>query len=402
MVEHDAGWLQDLDDYTALFRDDFRRRDQARWAAVYLQGLLQEGGRKTIGGLARRVALPPDLSVDDAAQALQNFVNQSPWDEQRIWRRHRALLAGRHAEPDGVFVLDDLAFVKQGRCSVGVQRQYSGALGRKTNCQIAVALHHAGSAGCCPLSLRLYLPRGWLTHPHRLDAAGVPPERPRRPEQGRHRPGTAGRGAVGGLAVPTGDGRRRLRGGSRVPRGLGVARPDVSAGGVRRRGADRRRNAVAGGARPGAGGQRRRRRRGPVVGRRRPPGRRRGGRGVDEGTGTGSFRGAVVARLSPSRLPGDAGLRISPFSAMRRGMSRGRGRRRVAGASKGRQSRTNPLHRSTPQTLELGALSDRAFTPLPHWTRRCFAAVDVRAASRTRRRRISERPVRQGLGDRLA
>ncbi len=177
MVEHDAGWLQDLDDYTSLFRDDFRRRDQARWAAVYLQGLLQEGGRKTIGGLARRVTLPPDLSVDDAAQALQNFVNQSPWDEQRIWRRHRALLAGRHAEPDGVFVLDDLAFVKQGRCSVGVQRQYSGALGRKTNCQIAVALHHAGSAGCCPLSLRLYLPRGWLTHPHRLDAAGVPPER---------------------------------------------------------------------------------------------------------------------------------------------------------------------------------------------------------------------------------
>ena len=138
---------------------------------------MQEGGRKTIGGLARRVVLPPDLTVEDAAQALQNFVNQSPWDEQKVWRRHRALLAARHPEPDGVFVLDDLAFVKQGRCSVGVQRQYSSALGRKTNCQIAVALSHAGPAGCCPLSLRLYLPRGWLLHPHRLDAAGVPPER---------------------------------------------------------------------------------------------------------------------------------------------------------------------------------------------------------------------------------
>jgi SRSO17 transposase len=177
MNEHDAAWLQGLDDYAALFRDDFRRRDQARWAAVYLQGLLREGGRKTIGGLARRVVLPPDLTVEDAAQALQNFVNQSPWDEQKVWRRHRALLAERLAAPEGVFVLDDVAFVKQGACSVGVQRQYSGALGRKTNCQIAVGLYHAGPAGCGPLSLRLYLPRGWLLQPQRLAAAGVPWER---------------------------------------------------------------------------------------------------------------------------------------------------------------------------------------------------------------------------------
>jgi SRSO17 transposase len=177
MKDHDAGWLQSLDDYTKQFRDAFRRRDQARWAAVYLQGLLREGGRKTIGSLARRVTLPPDLTVEDTAQALQNFVNQSPWDENKVWRRYRDLMAERHADADGAFVLNDLAFVKQGRYSVGVQRQYSGALGRKANCQIAVALHHAGSAGCCPLSLRLYLPRSWVQHPQRLDGAGVPEER---------------------------------------------------------------------------------------------------------------------------------------------------------------------------------------------------------------------------------
>ena len=179
MSDFDAGWLQSLDDYAALFRAAFRRRDQARWAAVYLQGLLRHDGRKTIGGLARQVALPPDLTVEDAAQALQNFVNQSPWDEGQVWRRYRVLMAERLAEPDGAFVLDDPAFVKQGRHSVGVQRQYSGALGRKTNCQIAVALYHSGSAGCCPLGLRLYLPRGWLQQPHRLDAAGVPEGRRR-------------------------------------------------------------------------------------------------------------------------------------------------------------------------------------------------------------------------------
>jgi SRSO17 transposase len=177
MVEHDAGWLEQLNAFMTHFRGAFRRRDQARWAAVYLQGLLTADGRKTINRLARRVVLPPDLTVEDAAQALQNFINQSPWDEQAVWRRYRALMAEHLADPEGVFVIGDLTFVKQGEHSVGVQRQYSSALGRKTNCQIAVALHYVSPADCCPLNLRLYLPRAWLQHSQRLDAAGVPPER---------------------------------------------------------------------------------------------------------------------------------------------------------------------------------------------------------------------------------
>jgi SRSO17 transposase len=183
MSEPHPSWLERLEEFTDRFRADFRRRDQVRWLSVYLQGLLGPGERKTIGTLARHVLLPPDLVVEDVGQALQNFVNQSPWDERLLWRRARGLLRAACADPEGVFVLDDLAFVKQGRHSVGVQRQYSGALGRKTNCQIAVALFHAGPGGACPLSLRLYLPRGWLQSLSRLEAAGVP-EECRRP-QGR-------------------------------------------------------------------------------------------------------------------------------------------------------------------------------------------------------------------------
>jgi SRSO17 transposase len=178
--------LERLDEFIEFFRDDFRRRDQLRWASVYLQGLLAEDsldGPKTIGALARHVTLPDDLVVEDVAQALQNFVNQSPWDESKVWLRHRRLLAEAHADPEGTFVLEDLAFQKQGRHSVGVQRQYSGTLGRKTNCQIAVAVYHVGTARrsdspapFCPLLLRLYLPRGWLQQPPRLDATGVPHE----------------------------------------------------------------------------------------------------------------------------------------------------------------------------------------------------------------------------------
>jgi SRSO17 transposase len=176
MTEADSDWLEQLDDYVDLFREDFRRRDQIRWASVYLQGLLREVPTKTIGAMARQVLLPPDLMVEDVAQALQNFVNQSPWDEQKLWRRHRQLQQARLTDAEGTFVLEDLALVKQGRHSVGVQRQYSGVLARKTNCQIVVMLSHLSSAGPCPLGLRLYLPRTWLQSPTRLDSVGVPEE----------------------------------------------------------------------------------------------------------------------------------------------------------------------------------------------------------------------------------
>jgi SRSO17 transposase len=163
--------------HLAAYRGDFRRRDQARWAAVYVQGLLEARGRRNAESLARAVRLPEGLRVEDVAQALQHFLNQSPWDEGKPWRRHQREAARREA---GVFVLEEMAFVKQGRHSVGVQRQYSRARGRKLNCQIAVVLHHVGPAGYVPLALQLYLPRAWLRDAERLEAAGVP--------QGRRRP----------------------------------------------------------------------------------------------------------------------------------------------------------------------------------------------------------------------
>jgi SRSO17 transposase len=174
--------LQQLEAYVGRFRGCFRRRDQARWAAVYLQGLLCASGRKSIENLAGSVVLPPDLDVTDVAQALQNFINQSPWDEQQLWRRYRALILEGltpAARRDGAFVIQDIAFPKQGRHSVGVQRQYVAGLGRKINCQLAVSLHHASATGYRPLALRLYLPRGWASAGPRLEAAGVPPEQRR-------------------------------------------------------------------------------------------------------------------------------------------------------------------------------------------------------------------------------
>jgi SRSO17 transposase len=121
--------------------------------------------------------LPEGLAVKDKDQALQQFVNQSPWDHARLLRRYRSVLGGAFHSPEGIFVFDDVSFPKQGRHSVGVQRQYCGALGKKANCQVAVSVHYVSPGGHYPLDLRLYLPDGWLSDDRRLGGAGVPEDR---------------------------------------------------------------------------------------------------------------------------------------------------------------------------------------------------------------------------------
>jgi SRSO17 transposase len=150
-------------------------RRQAGWSLVYLRGLLQDGDRKSIEPLVARVDLPAPLRVKNPDQCLQNFVNQADWDDQAVWRRYRGQMAAALADAEAVFVIDDTTFPKQGRHSVGVQRQHCGALGKTANCQCAVSVHYAAPAGHCPLAMRLYLPESWLGDAERLDKAGVPP-----------------------------------------------------------------------------------------------------------------------------------------------------------------------------------------------------------------------------------
>src|ERR1700761_6454288 len=166
--------LDRLAAYAARFHDDFNRPRQAAYSGVYLQGLILDGERKSIEPLSRKVTLPAGLQVADLDQALQQFIGQSTWDEQAVWRRYRSAMAERFASPAGIFVIDDTSFPKQGKHSVGVQRQYCGAQGRRANCQVAPSIHYVGKRGHCPLALRLYLPECWLKDAERLDRVGVP------------------------------------------------------------------------------------------------------------------------------------------------------------------------------------------------------------------------------------
>src|SRR5262245_55225413 len=107
----------------APFSAAFPPPTPAPWAGVYLQGLLTDGDRKSIEPLSHRVTLPAGLASKDPEQALQQFISHSPWDHDAVLRRYRAHLAATFASPDAVFVIDDTTFPKQGRHSVGVERQ---------------------------------------------------------------------------------------------------------------------------------------------------------------------------------------------------------------------------------------------------------------------------------------
>jgi SRSO17 transposase len=178
--ELDPAVLARLRDYAALFAADFPQAKPARWASVYLQGLLLDGERKSIEPLSARVTLPLGLDSKDPEQALQQFVNQSPWDDQVLGARYRRHMAATYASPEGIFVFDDTSYPKQGKHSVGVQRQYCGALGKKANCQVAPSVHYVSPKGHYPLAMRLFLPDSWIEDEDRLDEAGVP-ERFREP-----------------------------------------------------------------------------------------------------------------------------------------------------------------------------------------------------------------------------
>ncbi len=151
-----------------------------RWAEVYLRGLLLDGHRKSIEPMADRLRVI-DGSDHDYEQALQQFVNQSPWEDRPVRDRlTRRVVAS--VGVGGTLIVDDTGFPKQGTHSVGVARQYSGTLGKVGNCQVAVTLQYATGQEVFALDAEVYLPEEWGNDRDRLDAAGVPRDIGHRPK----------------------------------------------------------------------------------------------------------------------------------------------------------------------------------------------------------------------------
>jgi len=147
-------------------------REQRRGAWHYLQGQLLDLERKTIEPLA--LALP-----DGDVQALQQFISQSTWDAEAVLLRHQEIVTATRGDAEtGVLIVDGCDVPTHGPASVGVARQWCGALGKVANGQASVVACDASRHGYTLVDRRLYLPETWFTPAYaaRRARCGVPPE----------------------------------------------------------------------------------------------------------------------------------------------------------------------------------------------------------------------------------
>jgi SRSO17 transposase len=143
--------------------------------SVYAMGILGDGERKSVEPMAAR-ACADERTADAAHQSLLHFIANARWSDRDV-RRAACRYAVDAMTTQGLvqaWILDDTGFLKQGKHSVGVQRQYSGTAGKVANCQIGVSLSVATNNEQVPIDFELYLPEAWANDPDQRIKAHIP------------------------------------------------------------------------------------------------------------------------------------------------------------------------------------------------------------------------------------
>jgi SRSO17 transposase len=144
--------------------------DRKQPFAAYCHGLILPGQRKSVEPIAARVR-PEQVSA--AHQSLHHLVAKAAWSDEALLAAVRGQVLPALG-PITAWIVDDTGFPKRGKHSVGVARQYCGALGKQDNCRVAVSLSVANERASLPIAYRLYLPEAWADDPERRAKAGVP------------------------------------------------------------------------------------------------------------------------------------------------------------------------------------------------------------------------------------
>ena len=156
-------WLARLTRWLEPFEAVFAHRAQRGGLRRYVEGVLCDSRRKSMAAMWARLRDPGSY------QGLQSFITEAAWNADALWRQLRARIPAR----SGVLVLDGTGFAKQGTASVGVQRQYSGTLGKIGNGQVAVTAALWTGVQAWLVGAHLYLPETWLT-PAQRDRGRIP------------------------------------------------------------------------------------------------------------------------------------------------------------------------------------------------------------------------------------
>jgi SRSO17 transposase len=153
------GFLDELRAFHATFRSCFGRSEPRDHFFRYMVGQFSSLERKSI----EPIALQTNAT---SVRAMQRGVSSVQWDEPRMLQTYHHLVADDMGEADGVLIVDETGFAKKGQDSVGVARQYCGALGKVENCQVGVFAAYASRQGYALVDKRLFLPEQWFTAPY--------------------------------------------------------------------------------------------------------------------------------------------------------------------------------------------------------------------------------------------
>jgi SRSO17 transposase len=165
------GLLEELWEFQSTFHDCFPRSETRAHCFDYMVGQLSPLERKSIEPMALHVQ-------GGTIRGLQRFLSDAPWDEEHMRWTYHQLVADAMGDPEGVLMVDATGFVKKGKDSVGVARQYCGTLGKVENCQVGVFAGYASRKGYALVDKRLFLPEAWFTDAYaaRRTKCQVPPE----------------------------------------------------------------------------------------------------------------------------------------------------------------------------------------------------------------------------------
>jgi SRSO17 transposase len=148
----------------------FARSQSRDRVLAYLRGLLSEAERKNSWQVA-------EVCGESTPYGFQYLLSRADWDADAVRGELRTYSMQHLGDPHGVLVLDETGFLKKGRHSAGVARQYSGTAGKVDNCQIGVFLSYASPLGQVLLDRELYLPQDWTGDRQRCRQAGIPEDR---------------------------------------------------------------------------------------------------------------------------------------------------------------------------------------------------------------------------------
>jgi SRSO17 transposase len=169
-VDTVRAWLLELTEVERRIGPRFARWDVRRRVGAYLRGLLSPVERKNGWQIA-------EVNGDDTPYGVQHLLGRAVWDAEAVRDDLRCYVMEHLGSPQGVVVIDETGFLKKGRYSAGVARQYSGTAGRVENCQIGVFLAYASARGQALLDRALYVPKEWTSDCERCIRAGIPAER---------------------------------------------------------------------------------------------------------------------------------------------------------------------------------------------------------------------------------